>query len=141
MNNLEKAKLILEEGGYTCVILGKEPYTSTFRGVKPLLDLLESSADVRGCSAADRVVGKAAAFLYVLLGVSELYTGILSKPAKAVLEKYGIKVSCGMLVDVIFNRDNTGNCPMETAVWDIEEPEKALIAIKAKLEALLTGNI
>ena len=39
-------------------------------------------------------------------------------------------------VDAIFNRTNTGFCPMESAVWDIDEPEKAPDAIKKKLAAL-----
>ena len=79
MDNWEKAKTLLAEGGYTCVICGGDKvYTSHERGVKPLLELLEQGAELKGFSAADRVVGKAAAFLYVLLGVSAVYAGVIS---------------------------------------------------------------
>lgn len=39
--NLEKARELLETGGYTCVLTdGTTVHTSTFRGVKPLVQFL-----------------------------------------------------------------------------------------------------
>ena len=38
----------------------------------------------------DKVVGRAAAFLYVLLEVKEIYAGVMSEGAADVLSKYGI---------------------------------------------------
>ena len=74
MSDLENAKQILLEGGYTCVLCrGKEIYTATARGVRPLVDWLDSGLDLRGFSAADKVVGRATAFLYVLLGVRTVH--------------------------------------------------------------------
>ena len=67
---MENAKELLESGGYTCVITdGDRVLTSTLRGVKPLVQFLESGRDLTGFSAADKVVGRATAYLYVLLGV------------------------------------------------------------------------
>ena len=67
--DLENAKKILSDGSYTCVLCkGKDTVSSSFRGVKPLLDLLDSGKDFSGYSAADKVVGRATAFLYCLLG-------------------------------------------------------------------------
>ena len=55
LNDLEKAKAILENGNYTCVLCkGDTVHTSQHRGVRPLLDLLDT--DVSGFSAADKVV-------------------------------------------------------------------------------------
>ena len=137
MDNWEKAKQLLAEGGYTCVICGGDTvYTSHERGVKPLLELLEQGAELKGFSAADRVVGKAAAFLYVLLGVSAVYAGVISEPAAGVFRRFGVQADWEEKVEAIFNRTNTGFCPMESAVWDIDEPEKAPDAIKKKLSAL-----
>lgn len=139
MTDMERAKQLLAEGDYTCAICGdNKEYTSRQRGVKPLLDLLESGAELRGCSAADRVVGRAAAFLYVMLGVKEVHAGVMSVPAEEVFRRFGIACGCARRVEAIFNRTNTGFCPMESAVWDIEEPEEALAAIKAKLIELRT---
>ena len=42
LNNLEKAKKILSDGGYTCVLYnGRDTFCSTERGVAPLLKLYD----------------------------------------------------------------------------------------------------
>ena len=71
MTDLKKARLALSSGEFTCVICKNERiYTSKDRGVKPLVELYEAKTDLIGFSAADKVVGKGAAYLYVLLNVS-----------------------------------------------------------------------
>ena len=135
--DLESAKNILAEGNYTCVICRRdEIYTDTQRGVKPLMDLLDHGVRISGFCAADKVIGKATAFLYVLLGVVAVYTPVISTSAKEVLENNGIEVEYGVEVEAIKNRTNTGFCPMETAVKDISRPHIALAAIREKLAQL-----
>lgn len=135
--DLEKAKELLLAENATCVLRkGETVYCSRARGVKPLLDLLTEKKDLQGFSAADKVVGKAAAFLYVLLGVAEVYAGVISEGALQVFRIYGVAVSYDILVPAIRNRTNTGFCPMEEAVRDCAEPEKAVGLIQAKLAAL-----
>ena len=124
MSTLEKAKRLLAEGDYTCVFCKDETVlTSRRRGVAPLLDLLDEGGGVKGFSAADKVVGKAAAMLYLLLGVD-------------VLKGYGVFVKYGILTDAIRNRDNTGFCPIETAVQSAASPVQALAAIRCRLEEM-----
>ena len=136
-SDLEKAKALLRNGKYTCVICsGDNIYTSTERGVKPLLAWTDSKTDMKGFSAADKVIGKAAAFLYVILGVDSVYADIISEPAKAIFEEKGIALEYGLLVQAIKNRSGTGFCPMETAVKSIFEPSAALEAIRKKAAEL-----
>jgi len=45
-------------------------------------------------------------------------------------------VSFSTLVPAIRNRDNTGFCPIETAVLDCDCPQQALIKIKNRLKEL-----
>ena len=136
-DNLAKTKELLKSSEYTCVLVsGESVYTSNERGVKPLPNLLQSDTNLKGYSAADKVVGKAAAFLYVLLGVKEVYATVISKPAVAVLHQYGISVSYDLLVEMIRNRTDTGYCPMEQATKDISDPEEALSVIKQTLAKL-----
>lgn len=135
--DLTNARNLLDTGDYTCVLCrGDITHTATERGVKPLLNWLDSGLDPASFSAADRVVGRATAFLYVLLGVKEVYARIMSRPAAEVLEKHGIAVQAGQLVDGIINRRGTGPCPFEAAVLDIDTPEEALIAIRNKLKQM-----
>lgn len=134
---MEAAREILEEKGYTCVLKkGDTIHTATERGVKPLVRWLTEGIDVRGFSAADKVVGKATAYLYVLLGVKEVYAHIMSASAREVLARHGITAVQGKLVENIINRQGTGICPFEAAVLDIHSPEAALTAIREKMQEM-----
>ena len=137
MHDLEKARSLLEKENYTCVICrGDDVITDRRRGIRPLMELLESGKDLHGYSAADKVVGKAAAFLYCLLGVKALHAGVLSVPARDVLVSAGISVEWGSLVPAIRNRAGDGFCPMETAVWDLTDPALAPDTIRIALQKL-----
>ena len=134
---LLNAKSILEKEKLTCIITdGEREYKSTLRGIKPLLELVQNGTDTRGFYAADKVVGKAAAFMYILLGVKALYAFVISKPSLALLQEHGIEVLYGTLVDAIKNRNGDGFCPMEQAVKDIADPHDAVNAVIQKLEQL-----
>ena len=134
MTDLDKARSHLETGSYTCVISrGEETFFATDRGVKPLLNWLDEGLDMTGASAADKVVGRATAFLYCLLGVSQVYAAVMSRPAAQVLEENGIEAHWGKLVDGIINRRGTGPCPFEDAVMHITDSQEALAAIRNKM--------
>lgn len=135
--NLEKAVELLKTEHYTfAAVSGEKKLTSIHRGIKPLLEILDSGEDLHGFSAADKVIGKAAAFIYVLLEPDKIYAEVISKPAMEVLEKYNIKTCFGTITEAIRNRDNTGFCPMETAVKNAKSPDEALVLIRRKLDEL-----
>ena len=128
----ESLTLVIEHDG--------EVHTSIERGVKPLLLLIDSFGTLRGAVAADKVVGKAAAFLYLKLEVSEIYADVISAHALALLRENGVKVSFGTETLAIRNRRGDGFCPMETAVMDISEVDAALTAIRQTLARLNSGK-
>lgn len=135
--SLEQAKQLLINQEYTCVLTnGEQYYTSRRRGVAPLVELLEQGVQVGGFSAADKVVGRATAYLYVLLGIGELYARVISEPAMMVLKEYGISVNCESQVPNIINRRGDGICPFEEAVLTITDPGAAWTAIKEKMAQL-----
>lgn len=135
--DLNSAKKMLLEKELTCVIFKKdEMYTSAERGVKPLLMLLDQNKNCKGFAAVDKVVGKAAAFLYVLLGVDTIHAGVISRPALQVLTEHHIAVTYDKLVDFIENRAKNGKCPMESAVVDISDSGEALVRIRQKVKEL-----
>ena len=132
-----RARQMLVDNGYTCVVIKDNfCFTSNQRGVKPLLELMESNADVSGGVAADKVVGKAAAFLYVLLGIKELYADVISELALDVLQKNEISVTYGALVPMIKSRDGKGFCPMEQATLTVDDKNVAFDVIKNTAKAL-----
>lgn len=137
----ERAYRIMQEKGYTFVALNfRRRLSSKERGVKPLLRLLDNSDTLFGLDVADRVIGKAAAFLYVLLEARSIRVGVISESALRVLERYGIPVRADLVVPAIRNRTDTGFCPMESAVREIEGPHEALTAILWTQKALDDGS-
>ena len=133
-HDTQQALQILDSRQLTCVVCRENlVYTATERGVKPLLSWLDNGPSLVGFCAADRVVGRGAAFLYCLLGVREVYAHVMSRPAAQVLQAHGISYHARSLVDGIINRKGTGPCPFEEAVMDIQDAYAALTAIRNKL--------
>ena len=138
MKDLTKACSMLAEGKYTCVVCRDDViYTATDRGVKPLLNWVEEGLDLSGFSAADRVVGRGAAFLYCLLNVKVVHAGVMSQPAAEVLQSHGIEARTDSLVEGIINRRGDGPCPFEAAVMGITDAKQALEAIRTKMARML----
>ena len=141
MTDVERAQALLTEGGYTVVLCrGDATHTDTRRGVAPLLALLDSGTDVSGFAAADKVVGKAAAFLYLRLGVTTLHATVISTPALELLTANGVTVTYDTLVPAIRNRAGDGYCPMETVTLPLTDPVEAEIAIRKKLAEMTSRS-
>ncbi|MBQ4339679.1 MAG: DUF1893 domain-containing protein [Firmicutes bacterium] len=133
--DLETAVETLKNGGYTCVICKEGKLMTSFeRGIKPLIDWYDSGLDLTGAFAADKVVGKAAAMMYVLMSVKQVYSFTMSKTAVETFNRFGVEWSCDRIVDVINNRTNTGSCPMEQAVLLCNDPLSSYKSIKNKLK-------
>lgn len=140
MRDVEKASALFRSGGFTCVLCkGETVYTSRETGISPMLDFIGNDTDLNGFSAADRIVGKAAAMLFGLAGISEVYADVMSQSAAAFLTEKGIPFSYGTLTNRIINRKGDGVCPMEQTVADISDVNEAYIAIRNKREALRKG--
>lgn len=141
MLDLQSAKKQLTENGYTCVLCkGDAVFCSQIRGVAPLLAFLDSGKDFCGFSSADKVVGKGAAFLYVLLGVSAVHAMVISAAACSVLREAGIQVTYGELVPYVKNRAGNGHCPIEAAVFEVSDAKEALPIIRDTYLALQQNN-
>ena len=142
MTDLERAKVRLSAGDITVAVCkGEDTHTDTRRGVAPLLGWLDAGVDLTGFAAADKVVGKAAAFLYLRLGVAAVYAGVMSRPAYDLLTVHGVDATYGELTDAIRNRAGDGYCPMETVTLPLTDPNEAEKAIRIRLAELLNHKI
>ena len=142
MKDLERAKARLTADNYTVVLCrGDATHTDTRRGVAPLLALLDRGEDVSGFSAADKVVGKAAAFLYLRLGVAAVHATVISTPAYDLLTAHGIDTTYDTLVPAIRNRAGDGFCPMETVTLPLTDPAEAETAIRKRLAELTAPKL
>lgn len=101
--DLEQAKALLENNEeYTCAACrAGESFASEEHGIRPLMRWLNEGTDLSGASAADRIVGKAAAFLYVLLGVRTVYAPLMSVPARETLRAHSIEAIADTVVPAI----------------------------------------
>lgn len=132
MCDLEIAKRGL--AGHTlCLCKDGEKLYSDERGIKPIMGFIERGFDLSGYSAADIVVGKAAAMLFVKCKIKAVYAKTLSLHGEKVLKEYGIEYGFSNLTEKIINRTGDDICPMEKTVLLLSDPEEAYIALKNKI--------
>lgn len=131
------ARKLLGAENYTCVFVrGKDVYSSRERGIVPLMRRIDAGHDLHGYAAADKIVGKAAALLYVYLDVKYVFAEVLSESGQRVLREYGIENECNILTTAIINRAGTGLCPMEEVVENIATPREAVAVLREKLQQM-----
>ena len=137
MTDLQTAKNNL--AGHTiCLCKDGVCLYSEKRGIAPMMNLIENGADLSGYSVADIVVGKAAALLFVKCGIKKVFAKTLSQKAKSIFETYGVEYEYETLAENIINRAGTDICPMEKAVANTDDPEKAYNALKDRLRLVTT---
>lgn len=137
MNTFLTVKNLLARGSYSCVIADRDRVmTSRARGIAPLLERAERSERLEGAFVADRIIGKAAAMLLVVMRVASVYGQIMSREAEALLSANGIEVEYGALTDHIINRSGDGLCPMEQAVRDLTDCAAAPAVLRRRIEEL-----
>lgn len=140
---LEEMLNLLVSTESSCLIYRNQDlvFTSRHIGVKPLLRFMEAP-----CREAlpgdplvlvDKVIGKAALLLAVLLGIRTIYTPLASQAAVASAAHHGIALHAREIVPSIRNRQNTGLCPLEQSVLATEDPEEALKRIRAVIAILM----
>lgn len=118
-------------------LIASNGYYSTDSGIKPIIFKLEQDLHYfKDLYVVDKIVGKASAMLLVLSGVKQIHALVLSKSAKAVLEKYHIGYTYEQLVEYIINRKGDGLCPMEDTVKDIDDLNIAYQALKDKINKM-----
>ncbi len=138
---IEKALADIQAGTAGCVVIqdNRIVYSSNARGIAPLLSVLDEQPQLlNGAVVVDRIIGKAAAMLVTLGGVRRVFGDTMSAAARDYLSAHGIRFGYVRCIEMIQNRENTGICPMEAAVWDLDDPAEAkdvLARTQAKLRS------
>lgn len=155
MANLRAAKMRLKESSHTFVCLIATPsgedkvYESDGKGLAPILEKMDLRKKYfKDAYVADRVVGKAAAMLLVASGARGIYGEVMSESAKKFMETVMYDRTMGRnnaklvefeaktVVPYIKNAKNSGLCPMENAVLELERFDEAYDILKAQHEQL-----
>ena len=132
---------LITEGTASCVVLKDNTIIKTQcdRGIGPVIRLYESGL-LADAFVVDKIIGKAAAMVLTLGGVKGCYGVTMSVAAVQWLKEHHVSVQYDKCVEAIINRTGDGICPMEQTVKDIDDPEVALKALKAKMEELRNNN-
>lgn len=135
MSDLNRALTLLREENHTCVLCcGAVCDTDDRRGIAPLLLRIRQGISLQGFSVADRIIGKAAAFLCIYSGVQAVHGCVMSRSAAAMLQAHGISCTYDVLTEHIINRKGDGICPMEETVMEMTDPAEAFAALWKKYE-------
>lgn len=118
--NYQKRKTVI-----ICQIISEKKFggdiiTDDGRGISPMMKFIGMGKDLKGYSAADMIVGKAAASEY--------------------LEAHHIPHSYDKLTEQIINRTGDNICPMEAAVANISDPEEGYKALFNKIQEMRKNN-
>ena len=133
MTDRERVIEILRDRKATyAFVRGTEEIFGTEKGIAPLLCRIAEKRLWSGFSAADKIVGKAAALLYVYMGVAEVYAEVLSDSAESVFVAHNIPYGYHTRTDRIINRRGDDVCPMEKAVADCSDPARAVVLLREK---------
>lgn len=107
-------------------------YESKESGVRGLLDFLKTDyRQYENISVFDKVVGRAAAFLTILLDAKEIYGAVGSESAAEALDDWGIKYHFEKAIPNILDRDKADICPMEK-LSEGKTPEEFYKALSLK---------
>jgi hypothetical protein len=131
--DIEIAKSDVRKKDFTLSIVkdGKMILQSKTPGVSALVTAIEMDRQsFRGASAADKVLGRAAAMLFVYSEVKCVFALLASQDAIATLERFGMPFECEKTVAKILNRNQTSTCPFESLIQDVENPQDAFEKLK-----------
>lgn len=141
---LETARQLIESNQAECVLItadGRLVTGERGHGVSPLLTLYETRPDdMAGATVVDKVVGRAAAAIAISGKARHVHGEVMSEDAVKFLHAHDITTSGTLLVPRILNRKRNGLCPLEQSVAGIDNPGKALIALKRRIATLRGGN-
>lgn len=129
---MDKLIYTLRNEGCSCVIAnGSDMRTFTQRGVADLYNLMMNDAEfLKGASVADKVIGKAAAALVILGGVTMVYAEVISRPALLLLRDAGVDTYFHTVVPYIRNRDGNSQCPLDRACYNEDTAQDILPRIE-----------
>ena len=141
--DLEIAKLTLKEKNLSLVIVnnGKVVFETKKQGVNGFLQAIETlNQDLIEASVADKIVGVAAALLFVYSGLSSVFAFTISKGGLKVLEDNNIVCQFEKKVSNILNRSKTDVCPFEKLAMDSKSSDEAYLKLKYFVSQMISKS-
>ncbi|NIP66587.1 DUF1893 domain-containing protein [Candidatus Bathyarchaeota archaeon] len=137
MQDLDRARLRLKEKELSLVIFksGELLFETDSHGIKGFLEATQLlGSGLAGSSVADRIVGRAVAFLCAYFKVSSVFAVIMSEKAADVLVGYDIPCRFERCVPDILNQAKEDVCPFEKLAAGFATPEEAYRELRSLLQ-------
>ena len=108
--NLEKFKAT----GLSILIIKNEKilFQSKEEMSKPLVKAIRET-DMNDATVYDKIVGRAAALLFIYAKVKKVFGVVASKPAIEMAQKFGLILTPGIITENIMNHAGSDTCPMD----------------------------
>ena len=133
-HDLQLAKLKLKEKNLSLVIVkqGMVIFETSRQGINGFLQAIEKQEkNLIGASAADKIVGVAAATLCVYSGLVSMFALTISEAGIKVLQDNNIECVFERKVSNILNRNKTDICPFEKLAMRSGSPDDAYVKLKS----------
>ena len=112
---------------------GKVLFETESHGLNDLVEAINQLQNgMQGSSVADRIVGRAAALLFVYSGVSAVFAATISDGGIEILDNNNVFHEFEKRVHRILNLKKTDVCPFEKLVAELSSPEEAYERLKAR---------
>ena len=129
---LAKSKLLTEDLSLVIVKNGKVIFETSMQGITGFLQAIEKqNKNLLAASAADKIVGVAAAMLFVYAGLSSIFALTISEAGIKVLEDNNVACVFDRKVLNILNRSKTDVCPFEKLAMISGSEDEAYIKLKS----------
>jgi len=139
MKDIEFAKNMLKKNNANLVIVkdGKLLFETRTTGIRGLLNAIDEIGDeLKGSTAADKIVGEAAAQILVYSKVDRVFAVTLSQCGRDILTRNNIDYSYESLVPHILNLSKTDLCPFEKTVAGASNPSEAYERLRKSVLAM-----
>ena len=138
---LAKLKLIEEDLSLVIVKKGKVLFKTQKQGITGFLEAIERlDKNLIAASAADKIVGVAAAMLCVYAGVTSVFALTISEEGIKVLRDNNIVYLFEKTAPNILNRDKKDVCPFEKLAMTSGNPKEAYVKLKSCANQIMGKN-
>lgn len=126
---LARALLIANKNAGFVAVNGDDVHVSSKGGMRTLLTWFAQGKNLDGWSVACRDAGKAAAFLFAVLGPSAVFARTMTRDARAVLLSNGIMTS----YDVLVSHLGDAQPILDDSLYSTYDPYDAIPLIEGQL--------
>ncbi len=125
----------------TCIIMNGDEvvFTSEYKGVRPMMEYMKAFGPSElPLTVIDRVMGRGAVMLAVLIGATSIKTPLISESALELAEHHKLEIEYDKRVPYIMNRTGDGQCPIEASVLGVTDIQEGYETIKATIAELMS---